>query len=74
MIRHIRDEITANPEPYWHAKTAFHDEAEEETRDDVVTLAVVGCGACGSSLVRDFAASYPKNGAPRAVSISADSR
>ena len=31
-------QITANPEPYWHTKTTFHDEAEEEIWGDVVDV------------------------------------
>jgi len=33
-----RYKIYANPEPYWHSKTAFHDEAEEEIWDDIVDM------------------------------------
>ena len=30
--------IIANPEPYWHTETTFHDEAEEEIWDDVIDV------------------------------------
>lgn len=33
-----RYKISANPEPYWHTKTIFHDEAEEEIWDDVIDV------------------------------------
>jgi hypothetical protein len=33
-----RYKIIANPEPYWHTDTTFHDEAEEEIWDDVVDV------------------------------------
>jgi hypothetical protein len=33
-----RYKINANPEPYWHTKTTFHDEAEEEIWGDVVDV------------------------------------
>jgi hypothetical protein len=33
-----RYKIDANPEVYWHSKTRFHDEAEEEILDNVVDV------------------------------------
>jgi hypothetical protein len=33
-----RYKIIANPKPYWHTETTFHDEAEEEIWDDVVDV------------------------------------
>jgi hypothetical protein len=33
-----RYKIDANPEVYWHSKTRFHDEAEEEIWDNVVDV------------------------------------
>lgn len=33
-----RYKIEANPEPYWHSETIFHDEAEEEIWDNIVDV------------------------------------
>ena len=33
-----RYKVEANPEVYWHSETTFHDEAEEEIRDNLVEI------------------------------------
>jgi hypothetical protein len=32
---HKQHKLEPNPEPYWHTDTIFHDEAEEEVREDI---------------------------------------
>ena len=49
-----RYKIEANPEAFWHSETIFHDEAEEEVKENIVHVAnhLIGCVSSQSRVRR----------------------